>query len=87
MRNRRAATRFTIRRMARKGQITREHAKFVLSDDDVTDLVAEFVEEGLGEDEDEDGPVIAFIKWLIANQDAVAAFIAMLISLFEVEEE
>lgn len=89
MRNRRAATRFTLRRMARKGQITREQAKFILSDDDATEMVADFVQDGIDEAEpfgdDDDSPIIKFITWMIEHQAEIAAFIKMLIALFETD--
>ena len=35
----------------------------------------------------DDGPFMAFLKWLIENQDSVIAFIKMILALFEEEEE
>lgn len=88
MRSRRAATRFALRRLVRKGQLDRAQAKAILSDEDATELVADFVTEQMAADElfaSEDGPIIAFIKWLMENQDAVIAFIQALIALFDTE--
>ena len=90
MRNRRAATRFTLRRLVRKGKITREQAKFILSDDDATDLLSEHIQESIDEEAtfaSEDGPIISFIKWMIENPEKIAAFIELIMSLFNVPTE
>ena len=89
MRNRRAATRFALRRMVRRGQLDRAKAKWVLSDDDATDLVSAFVQDHIDQESvlaSEDGPIISFIKWMIENQDLILAFIEALIALFEPDE-
>lgn len=88
MRNRRAATRFGIRRLVRKGKLDKTKARFILKDDDATDLVSAFVQDAIDEDASlsaEDGPIISFIKWLIENSDAVVAFIEAIIALFSEE--
>ena len=89
MRNRRAATRFALRRLARKGILDKAKARAILRDDDATEMVSDFVQDKIEADgifSAEDGPIIAFVKWIFENQEMVLKFIEALIALFDPEE-
>lgn len=87
MNRRRPLIRKVLRKQRRQtdNPITRSNITHILRDNDLLDAVASYVEDEIEETlygEEEDGPIIRFIKWCIENPEKLAKFLAMLIAIF-----
>ena len=76
--------RLVVRKAMKAGTITRAQAKAMLRDTDKLELLGDLAGEKVGEElgEDEDGPFLRILKFLIENQEALKSLIEMIISLF-----
>jgi hypothetical protein len=85
----RFATRLALRKLVRQGKLNKNNVKAILRDDDMLGTLIEAVEADAAEDAlyaGEDGPIIAFLKYLLDNPEKLQKLIEIIMSLFSSDE-